>query len=82
MKDPYETLDIPEDSPPEVIKKAYRKAAKKKHPDSGGKADEMAEIAQAYMVLSNPEKKKQYDETGDVGPDDTQSRIYAEFCQL
>lgn len=63
--DYYETLGVKKDSPQSDIKKAYRKLALKYHPDKN-KGDKSAEakfkkISEAYAVLSDPEKKKQYD---------------------
>ncbi len=63
--DYYELLDVKKDSSPADIKKAYRKLAQKYHPDKnkGDKKSEakFKEINEAYAVLSDPEKKKQYD---------------------
>ncbi len=63
--DYYEILGVKKDSSPSDIKKAYRKLALKYHPDrnNGGKEAEakFKEINEAYAVLSDPEKKRQYD---------------------
>lgn len=64
----YETLEINENSSADEIKKAYRKLARKYHPDvnKDPQAEEkFKEINAAYEVLSNPEKKQQYDQHGD-----------------
>ena len=64
-KDYYKILEISKPASPEEVKKAYRKLALKYHPDhnKGDKAAEakFKEISEAYAVLSDPEKKKQYD---------------------
>lgn len=66
--DYYETLGVKKDVTPAEIKKKYRKLAQKYHPDKnkGDKAAEakFKEISEAYAVLSDPEKKKQYDRFG------------------
>jgi len=63
----YEALGIAKGSDAKTIKKAYRKAAMKHHPDKGGDADTFKEISKAYEVLGDPEKKKTYDEYGEEG---------------
>lgn len=64
-KDYYRTLGVPEAATADEIKKAYRKLAKKHHPDAnpGNKAAEarFKEITEANAVLSDPDKRKQYD---------------------
>jgi len=63
----YETLNVPKGSDPKAIKKAYRKLAMTHHPDKGGNADKFKEITKAYEILSDPEKRKVYDEYGEEG---------------
>lgn len=65
MQDHYEKLGVPPSAPPEAIKLAYRKKAAFYHPDKNS-ADDAAlrfrEVQDAYEVLSDPERKKSYDE--------------------
>jgi len=69
--DYYEILGVKKDSSAQDIKKAYRKLAMKYHPDRN-KGDKEAEdrfkkVSEAYAVLSDPEKRKQYDTFGESG---------------
>lgn len=63
MSNYYEILGVSEEASQEEIKKAYRKLAVKHHPDKGEEAsdEKIKEINEAYDVLSNTEKRKQYD---------------------
>lgn len=67
-RDYYEVLGVSKTSSDDEIKKAYRKLAKKYHPDMnpGDKEAEMKfkEASEAYAVLSDPEKRRQYDQFG------------------
>ncbi len=70
-KDPYSVLGISREAAPEDIKKAYRNMSKEWHPDKhkGDKKaeDKFKEINEAYETLSNPDKKKMYDQFGTTG---------------
>lgn len=66
-KDYYEVLGVPRDADAETIKKAYRKLARKHHPDVAKAADSEArfkEVAEAYATLKDPEKRAAFDQLG------------------
>ena len=67
-RDYYEVLGVPRDADEAALKKAYRVLAKKYHPDAnpGDKEAEakFKEASEAYSVLSDPEKRRQYDQFG------------------
>lgn len=60
-KDLFEILGVSKDATIEEIKKAYRKKAKKLHPDTGGSHEEFQELAFAYEIISCPEKRERYE---------------------
>ena len=68
FKDYYKTLGVEKDATQEEIKKAYRKSALKYHPDRNpndkAAEEKFKEITEANEVLSNPEKRKKYDQLG------------------
>ena len=67
-RDYYEVLGVARNADENTIKKAYRKLAKKYHPDTNAgnpqAEQKFKEITEAYSVLSDPEKKKMYDQFG------------------
>jgi curved DNA-binding protein len=67
FKDYYAALEVPRDADAEAIKKAYRRLARKYHPDVSKEADAEArfkEIGEAYETLKDPEKRAAYDALG------------------
>lgn len=68
VKNYYDILGIKKDASEEDIKKAFRKMAHQYHPDkNGGNADKFKEASEAYAVLSDKQKRAQYDMTGTSG---------------
>lgn len=73
MRDYYDILGVDRSADVQMIKRAYRKLAKKYHPDTNkGNAiaeEKFKEATEAYAVLSDPQKKKEYDECGHKNAD-------------
>jgi molecular chaperone DnaJ len=63
-KDYYDILGVKKDAGEDEIKKAFRRLARKHHPDAGGSEEKFKEINEAYEVLSDSEKRSQYDQFG------------------
>lgn len=61
----YDVLGVPADADAATIRKAYRRAAKKAHPDAGGNAEDFEKISRALRVLTDQRSRKEYDRTGD-----------------
>ena len=67
FKDYYEVLGLSREATPDAIKSAYRKLARKYHPDVSKEADaetQFKELGEAYAVLKDPEKRAAYDQMG------------------
>ena len=67
-KDYYKILEVSKDASAEQIKKEYRKLARKYHPDVNKEPDaekKFKDVAEAYEVLKDPEKRKAYDQYGE-----------------
>lgn len=68
-KDYYKILGVEKSASQDEIKKAFRKAAHKYHPDKkDGDEAKFKEANEAYQILSNPQKRQQYDQFGSAGP--------------
>jgi len=81
-KDYYDVLGVPKGSPKDEVKKAYKKLAKKYHPDiskESNAADKFKEVSEAYAVLSDDQKKSQYDQFGHSGTQFNQEDIFRNF---
>jgi curved DNA-binding protein CbpA len=75
VTDLYAVIGVARDASAAKIKAAYRRKSKAAHPDTGGSEEAFAALAQAYEVLSDPERRAKYDATGEI---DTASALNAE----
>ncbi|CAB1439778.1 unnamed protein product [Pleuronectes platessa] len=81
-KDYYQTLGVEKEASEEDLKKAYRKLALKFHPDKNhapGATEAFKAIGNAYAVLSNTDKRKQYDQYGEERSHPTRQRHQRDF---
>ena len=58
----YDVLGVKRDASDDEIKKAFRKLAAKYHPDAGGDEAKFKEVSEAYTTLSDPQKRREYDQ--------------------
>ena len=58
----YDILGVKRDATDDQIKKAFRKLAAKYHPDAGGDEQEIKEGSEAYTTVSDPEKRREYEQ--------------------
>lgn len=65
--DYYKLLGVSKTASADEIKKAFRKKAHEHHPDKGGDADHFKKVNEAYQVLSDAQKRRQYDSYGAAG---------------
>lgn len=80
---PYEVLGVAKNATMDEIKKAHRKLATKHHPDKGGETDAFQRIQHAFEILSDPERRKRFDEFGDASnPKDLKSQMLNELAGL
>jgi DnaJ-class molecular chaperone len=86
VKDPYEILGIERTASPQDIQKAYRRLAKKLHPDlnpgNKGSEERFKEVAGAYDLLSDPDKRQRFD-SGEIdasGSERPRQQYYKDFA--
>ena len=58
----YDVLGVKRDASDDEIKRAFRKLAAKYHPDAGGDEQKFKEVSEAYTTLSDPQKRREYDQ--------------------
>ena len=61
MNDPYQELGVSKSADKETIKKAYRRLAMLHHPDRGGDEDKFKRVSEAYSILSDDDKRREYE---------------------
>jgi DnaJ-class molecular chaperone len=63
-KNLYDIIGVPKNASKEEIKKTFRRRTTTEHPDKGGDSDKFKELANAYSILSDDDKRNKYDQTG------------------
>ena len=85
MPDYYDILGVSRDADKEEIKRAYRRLARKYHPDVNkeqGAEERFKEINRAYEILSEPEMKARYDRFGEAGVSSGAGAGYPDFGDM
>jgi curved DNA-binding protein CbpA len=67
MDDLYSILGVARDTDIRTIRRAFRRRVRSTHPDGGGSVEAFNELKAAYDILSDPIRRRRYDEVGDVG---------------
>ena len=62
----YELLGVERTADADTIKRAYRRKALTEHPDKGGDEEKFKKLNEAYNVLSDPQRRAVYDQTGEI----------------
>src|SRR5580658_7357549 len=85
-RDPYEVLGVARSSSPEEIKSAYRRLARRYHPDVNpndpSAEDHFKEVGEAYSILSDPEKKDRFDRFGTTDGPQAGGDFFGGFTDL
>lgn len=82
MSDHYEALGVERGASDEEIKDAYRRAARKAHPDKGGSPEKFYPVQKAYAVLKDKGRRERYDRGIPEPEDDTRTEALQELARL